>query len=314
MSLKPRILTVVSLLCALGGIASAVVIDHIVAIVNNEAITERDVSLAMRKPMGVGEKKAAAANRKEALETLIQEKLMGQAMGQSNIAVNEDDINRAMRNVMAQYGMSSTDQLRAAVAKQGLTFDQYRDNLKRHIQQIKFINQQIGSQIKISDQDLEDYYQQHMKKFGGTSAVHIAEIVFPINEHMTEAEGHALENKVKDVAGKLNRSNFRQMAAKYSQGPNATQGGDLGVVDPKSLPPEIAGAITSMRSGDISPPIVTKGAIAIVMVMERGEATTKDFERLKDQIYNILYEQRMQDAMKAYTAQLRQNAYVQINE
>lgn len=314
MPLKLRILTLTSLLAVLCSSVSAVVLDRIVAIVNNEAITERDVALAMRRPAGAGQKKVAVMNRKEALEDLIQEKLMSQSMGKSNIAVNEEDLNRAMRNVMAQYGMRSTDQLRAEVTKQGLSFDQYRENLKRHIQQIKFVNQQIGSQIKISDQDLEDYYQQHMKKFGGTTAVHIAEIVFPIHERMTEVEGRALEAKVKDVAGKLNRSNFRQMAAKYSQGPNATQGGDLGVVNPKSLPPEIASAITSMRGGDISAPIVTKSAIAIVMVVERSEATTKDFERLKDQIYNILYDQRMQDAIKAYTAQLRQNAYVQVNE
>lgn len=311
---KFRVLTLTSLLLTFGSMASAVVLDRIVAVVNNDAITERDVTLAMRKPLGADGKKAAAMNRKDALEDMIQEKLMAQAMGQSNIAVNEEDINRAMRNVMAQYGMSSTDQLRSVVAKQGISFDQYRENLKRHIQQIKFINQQIGSQIKISDQDLEDYYQQHMKKFSGTSAVHIAEIVFPINEHMTETEGHALEDKVKDVAKRLNRTNFRQMAAKYSQGPNAAQGGDMGIVDPKSLPPEIASALMPMRSGDISAPIITKSAIAIVMVVERSEATSKDFERLKDQIYNILYDQRMQDAMKSYVAQLRQNAYVQVNE
>lgn len=314
MQQKFRVLTFTSLLLTFGSMASAVVLDRIVAVVNNDAITERDVTLAMRKPMGADGKKATAMNRKDALEDMIQEKLMAQAMGQSNIAVNEEDINRAMRNVMAQYGMSSTDQLRSVVAKQGISFDQYRENLKRHIQQIKFINQQIGSQIKISDQDLEDYYQQHMKKFSGTSAVHIAEIVFPINEHMTETEGHALEDKVKDVAKKLNRTNFRQMAAKYSQGPNAAQGGDMGIVDPKSLPPEIASALMPMRSGDISAPIITKSAIAIVMVVERSEATSKDFERLKDQIYNILYDQRMQDAMKSYVAQLRQNAYVQVNE
>lgn len=311
---KLRILTLTSLLLTFTGIASAMVVDRIVAVVNNDAITERDVTLAMRRPVGAAGKKTSAVNRKEALEDLIQERLMAQAMGQASIAVNEDDINRAMRNVMSQYGMSSVDQLRSVVTKQGLSFDQYRENLKRHIQQIKFINQQIGSQIKISDQDLEDYYQQHMKKFSGTSAVHIAEIVFPINEHMTETEGRALESKVKDVASKLNRSNFRQMAAKYSQGPNAAQGGDMGIVDPKSLQPEIASALLPMHSGDISAPIVTKTAIAIVMVVERSDATSKDFERLKDQIYNILYDQRMQDAMKAYTAQLRQNAYVQVNE
>ncbi len=314
MQQKLRTLTLTSLLLMAGDIASAVVLDRIKAVVNNEAVTERDLTLAMHRSMGTGGKKMMMLNRKEALDDIIQEKLMSQAMGKSNIAVNEEDISRAMRNVMAQHGMSTTDQLRSVVAKQGLSFDQYRENLKRHIQQIKFINQQIGSQIKISDQDLEDYYQQHMKKFGGTGAVHIAEIVFPITEHMSETEGRALEAKVKDVAGKLNRSNFRQLAAKYSQGPNAAQGGDLGVVDPKSLPPEIAGALLSMHSGDISSPIVTKGAITIVMVVERSEATDKDFERLKDQIYNILYDQRMQDALKAYVAQLRQNAYVQINE
>lgn len=298
----------ISVLLILSSYASAALVDHIVAVVNNEAITDRDVSLAMRHTIKAGGKAPSSSlSRKEALDTLIQDKLLAQAMGKMNIAVNEDDINRAIRNIMHQYGMTSIDQLRAVVAKQGMTFDQYRENMKQHIQQMKFMNQEVGSQVKISDQDLEDYYRQHMKKFGGTSAVHIAEILFPIAPNMTQEQGHLLEEKVKDVMKKLNRSNFRQMAQKYS-------GGDLGIVDPKTLPSEISSAIIPMKSGDISDPIITKNAIAIVMVIDRGEATDKDYERLKDQIYSILYDQRMQDALKAFVAQLRQNAYVQINE
>lgn len=309
-----QILTLTSITLLAAPSLWAVVLDHIVAVVNNEAITERDLSLATRRPSGFTGKKAPAPNRKEALDSMIQEKLLAQAMSKSNIIVNEEDINRAMRNLMRQYGMSSMDQLRAAVAREGLSFEQYRENLKRHIQQIKFINQEVGSQIKISDQDLEDYYRQHMKKFVGTSAVHLAEIVFPINDQMTQAEAQVLQDKIKGISAKLTKSNFKQMARQYSQGPNADQGGDIGVVDPKSLPPEVAAAILPLRAGDIAPPVVTKGAIVIAMVLERSEATDKDFERLKDQIYNILYDQRMQDTMKAFVAHLRQQAYVQINE
>lgn len=313
---RHRILILTSLLL-LGAptVAAAAVVDHIVAVVNNEAITDRDVTLAMRRQLSPDAKKGAlAANRKEAMEILIQDKLLAQAMGNANIVVNEEDINRAIRNVMAQYGMSSMDQLRAAVSRQGMSFDQYRDNMKKHIQQVKFINNEIGSQVKISDQDLEDYYRQHMKKFSGTSAVHIAEIVFPIPEHMAADEAKALEARVKEVAAKLNATNFKAMARKYSKGPNPDQGGDLGVVDPKTLPSEVGNALLSMRSGDVSPPIVSKTAITFVMVLEGSDATDRDFERLKDQIYSILYDQRMQDAIKSYVAQLRQNAYVQINE
>lgn len=144
--------------------------------------------------------------------------------------------------------------------------------------------------------------------------MHLAEIVFPINDQMTQAEAEALQDKIKGIAAKLTKSNFKQMARQYSQGPNADQGGDIGVVDPKSLPPEVAAAILPLRAGDIAPPVVTRGAIVIAMVMERSEATDKDFERLKDQIYNILYDQRMQDTMKSFVAHLRQQAYVQINE
>jgi peptidyl-prolyl cis-trans isomerase SurA len=295
--------------------AHAVVLDRIVAVVGNEAITERDVTLAMRNTRGprVG-KDAHVLSRNEALETLIQDALLAQAMVRANIVVNEEDINRAMRNVMAQHGMSNMDQLRATVAKQGITFDQYRENLKRHIQQMKFINQEIGSQVKISDQDLEDYYRQHMKKFSGTSAIHIAEIIFPFPEPMTEDAAKALQAQIRDVASKLTKGNFKQMAKKYSKGPNADQGGDLGVVDPKTLQPEVAAAVIPLRAGEITQPIVTKTGVIIAMALERSEATDKDFERLKDQIYNILYEQRMQDVMKAFVSQLRQNSYVQVND
>lgn len=313
MKTSPRALILTSLILAATP-SLAVVLDHVVAVVNSDAITERDITLSMQRGMTPDGKKAPAGNRKEALEGMIQEKLLAQAMSKANVVVNEEDINRAMRNLMRQYGMTSIDQLRVAVGKQGLSFDQYRDNLKRHIQQIKFINQEVGSQIKISDQDLEDYYHQHMKKFGGTTAVHVAEIAFLIPENMSATEGHALEEKVQNISKKLTKANFKQMARQYSQGPNADQGGDLGIVDPKTLPTEVANAIVPLKSGEIGPPIIARGAIIIPMVVERSEATDKDFERLKDQIYNIIYDQRMQDSMKAFVAQLRQKSYVQINE
>ncbi|PIR19896.1 MAG: hypothetical protein COV45_07915 [Deltaproteobacteria bacterium CG11_big_fil_rev_8_21_14_0_20_47_16] len=292
--------------------ASAVVLDRVVAVVGDQAITERDVSLSM-KDFG-STKGQKAANRKDALEGLIQDALLAQAMANANVVVNEEDVNRAIRNVMAQHGMTTVEQLRGAVAKQGLSFDQYRENLKKHIQQMKFINQNIGSQVKISDQDLEDYYRQHMQKFSGTSAVHIAEIIFPFPDPLTTENVRKLEDDVKKVAKQLNKSNFKQLARQYSKGPNADQGGDLGVIDPSTLPPEVAKVVIPMHSGDISQPIVTKTGIVIVMALERSAATDKDFERLKDQIYNILYDERMQDVMKAYVSQLRQNSYVQINE
>lgn len=307
-----RILILINLFL-LPVVAHAIVLDRVVAVVGDQAITERDVTLAMRDFGGVGIKKDAV-NRKDVLEGLIQDALLAQAMQRSNIVVNEEDINRAIRNVMSQYGMSNIAQLRAAVAKQGISFDQYRENLKKHIQQMKFMNQNIGSQVKISDQDLEDYYRSHMQRFKGTSAVHIAEIIFPFPDPLTAESAKALEEEVKSVVAKLNRTNFKQMARKYSKGPNADKGGDMGVVDPKTLPPEVAKAILPMNAGDISTPIITKTAIVIVMALERSAATDKDFERLKDQIYNILYDERMKDVMKAYVSQLRQNSYVQINE
>ncbi len=313
MRLSPRALILTSLLF-ISTTAAAVVLDHVVAVVNSDAITERDVTLAMQHGMGPDGKKLSAGSRKETLENIIQDKLMAQAMTKANVVVNEEDINRAMRNIMRQYGMTSIDQLRAAAAKQGVSFEQYRENMKHHIQQIKFINQEVGSQIKISDQDLEDYYRQHMKKFSGTSAVHVAEIFFPISDTMTQEEGHVLEERIKGIAEKLNKNNFKQMARQYSKGPNADQGGDMGVVDPKTLPTEVGNAIMALKSGEIGPPVVTRNAIIIPMVVERSEATDKDFERLKDQIYNIIYDQRMQDSMKSFVAQLRQKAYVQVNE
>lgn len=319
MKATPRLRTSIKLLlCLLPFTAQAAVVDQIVAVVNNEAITQHDVTREMRKVKGVKRAKGfehlGALTEQEALDELINDRLMNQAMMQSKIVVNEEDINRSLRNVMAQNGMTSIDQLRGAAAREGLSFEEYRENLKRHIQQMKFVNQEVGSQVKITDQDLEDYYRQHMQKFSGTGAVHIAQIIFPLDPKMTEGDARQLQATVQDVSKKLNKGNFKQMARKYSKGPNADQGGDMGVIDPATMQPEVAKVILPMQVGEISKPIVTANSINIVMVLDRGAATDKDFARLKDQIYNILYDQRMQSAMRSYVAQLRQKSYVEIKK
>ncbi len=299
--------------------ALAEVADRVVAIVGTEVITLYDVDRVMAQ---FSTEIAKAKNRdekfktvkREVLDRLIDDLLLKQAVMDAKIEVTSDDVARAIKNVLTQNQIS-IDVLKAELAKKGVSYESYKDDIKRNIERIKFINQQIGSVVKISDADLRDYYQKHMEEFGGKQSAHIAQIVLPFEEGTTKEKAFELKAKgtelVKQARG---GTSFAALAKQYSKGPNAETGGDLGIVEPGKLLPEISAALENIKVGQISDPIMSPAGVHIIYLIDRARPTEADFEKMKEQVYNRMYDQRMTEALDQYLSEQRKKTFVQVKE
>ncbi|MBI5874572.1 MAG: SurA N-terminal domain-containing protein [Deltaproteobacteria bacterium] len=135
----------------------AEIIDRIVAVVNDSAITMSELNAATA---GLGDIKGADKDkRKKIMETkskvldqLIEKKLVEQAANKAGITVSEKEIDNSIDDVKRQNNIGQ-EELLSALAKNGLTFKEYREQLKDQIRQVKFINKEIRSNIKMSDED-----------------------------------------------------------------------------------------------------------------------------------------------------------------
>lgn len=295
------------------GASSAKVVDRIAAVVNNEIITEVQLSAAMAARAGRDRgAKPDTATRQETLDRLIDDALFNQIMSKSKTEVTDDDVARAIANVLHQNRMT-VDQLKGELAAKGIPYEEYRKQIEKDIRRVKFTNQVIGPQVKITDQDLRDFYQRNQERFRGGTSAHVAEIVLPLDGIQTEAEMKALgETAVAIVAKARKGASFESLAKQYSKGPNAAQGGDLGMMSIKDLQPEIANVVRALKVGDVSDPFLLGNAIAIVKLISLPEISPDDFEKMRDQIYSALYDQKIEETLTSYLQRERQKAFIEI--
>ncbi len=309
------------LLCATSLLAfarpvRAEIIDRIVAIVNDSVITQVELNRTLEQvTKGETRKKAAVPNemqRRQVLEGLIDERLFNQLVLEAKIEVTEDDLARAIANVLYQNKMT-IEQLRGEIARKGMAFSEYKKDIEQEIKRIKYINQVIGPQVKITDQDLRDFYQQHQEQFRGQHNAHIAEIAMPLAGITSQEQFEALYKTARGIVVSARKSSdFSGLAKKHSKGPNATEGGDLGMISLKDLPEEVAAVVRTLKVGQVSAPILTPNAIIIVKLISLPELSAEDFDRLREEIYSQVYDERIEETLNSYLLRQRQRAFIEI--
>jgi peptidyl-prolyl cis-trans isomerase SurA len=294
-------------------LSHAKVINKVVAVVNNEVITEAEVErrLAAKEVSG-GKVVDEKARRRAAIESLINDRLMDQILKSADIEVSEDDLARAIAGVLQSTGMN-IEQLRGEIASKGMSWEDYRKEIENHIRRIKFINQVIGPQVKVTEQDIRDYYQRHQEDYRGSSKAHIAQIFLPIGGIRSQQEAEALRDKAISISNQARKGkSFKELARKHSEGPNSENGGDLGMVTLKDLPPAVAQTVQSMKVGDVSQPIFTEKGLIIVKLISLPELSPEDFSASRDRIYQRIYEERADETLQAYLQKERQKAFIEI--
>lgn len=308
-------------LCILtfAGAAHAETVDRVVAVVNGEAITQSDLDqmMASRLPellRATNRDSAFHSARRQAVEHLIDERLLAQAMQRTKVEIEPDELDRAFEGFLQQRKMTRP-QLEAALHQQGIPMATFTQRIEEEVRQMKFVQQEVGRRVKISEQEMEEYYRVHMGKFKASGRVRIAEILLPFTPEMDAAARDALRRQAAALVREIRRGgDFAALAKAHSKGPQAAGGGDLGVVDPATLHPRVAQTMARLQVGAVSEPIPSKIGYHIIKLVDRGSTTGADYERLKDQIQQALYQEKMRDAINLYVRQLRQRAYVVIKE
>ncbi len=165
---KKIILCLALLLCA--STAFAETIDRVAAVVDGEIITEYDITRTMAQYQKANRVPKSGENMKRnVLDDLIDDLLLKHAMEKSQITVDDDDLARAIANVLRQNKMTP-EELRADLAAKGISYEAYKQQVAQQIRMIKFTNQIIGQQVKLTDRELREFYDRNKDRFGGSSS------------------------------------------------------------------------------------------------------------------------------------------------
>jgi peptidyl-prolyl cis-trans isomerase SurA len=215
--------------------------------------------------------------------------------------------------------LESMEDLEKAAVGQGISFEDFRQNLKNQIITQQVISKEVGSRMSISKEELQKFYDDHKSQMEQPEQIRLSELLVstdkkdkdkaaPVDEsaQLTAAQGKADELLAQIRKG----ASFDDVAKKNSEGPTAAQGGDLGYFKRGALAKELEDKTFAMKPGDVSDVIRTKQGFVILKVVEHQKAGVPPLSQIEPKVQDAIYMQKLQPALRAYLQKLREEAYV----
>jgi peptidyl-prolyl cis-trans isomerase SurA len=296
--------------------AAAKVVERIIARVNGEIITQRTFDRELQKLRSQLAQEVTGPDletryreaSKETLRDLIDQALLVQKSKDLDINVDTDVIKR-LDEMRKQYNLASLEDLQREVEKQGILFEDFKDQIRRSLLTREVIGRDVGRTVVITREDARKYYDAHKEEFSSPGGIHLADILIATEKRKPgEAAQRAKEALAKLRAG----TRFAAVVKEYSDAPSAKDDGDLGFFKAGTLAPALAAAVDKVDMGDTTDVIETKYGFAIFKVVERLSPGIPAFDEVEQRVEGFLYNQRIQPAMRTYLTQLRKDSYVTI--
>ena len=242
--------------------AAPATLDSIVAVVEDDVVLRSELDAELRK---VGRQVQAQGSplpprpqlERQVLERLILVKLQLAAAQQLGITVSDDDVDQALDSV-AKTNNISIAQLREALSRSGMSFDAYREEVRRQITQGRLRQREVVEKIRVTDQEAAAFMARNPKFAGGGARVayHLLHILAATPEGATAEQIAAARAKADRLVARLRGgANFGEIARAESDGRQALDGGDLGWLEAAQVPSAFIDQVERMQRGDVSDPI-----------------------------------------------------------
>jgi len=303
--------------------SKSVVVEEIVARVNNDVITREDLSHARQSVQGEvkdecqsctpeQEKTLLDTKEKNLLRDLIDQSLLVQRAKDNGMSVDTEVIKR-LDSIRQQYKLPSMEALESEVSKTGQDFEDFKSQIRNQLLTQELIRKEVGSRIVISHEDVVKYYDGHKNDFVRPEMVVLREI-FVSTENKPAADVPALRKKADNLRDRIlnHGEDFGEMAKHFSDSTTAQEAGELGSFERSQLDPKIAEKVFALNRSQMTEVMETKAGFEILQVRERYDAGQQPLEKVEPEISNKLYEQHMEPGMRAYLKTLREDSYVQI--
>jgi len=338
--LKKLSLLASAVLLLVAGLRADNIVDEIIARVNNQIITRSDMEkakqtnleeLKQRFPSDWQEKWTRAQN--DILRDLIDQQLL-LARGDELGITGQTEVVKRLNQLRQQMNLASIDDLEAEAKKQGVSYEDFKEQIRIGAVTQQVIAQEVGGKIHISNEDVQDWYNKHQKELEGPEEVGLSEIMVatqPARQNVEDKDKQAAAQnqdkqlpedpaKVAEAQAKANQileqlkkgAKFEDLAKKSSDGPTASQGGSLGNFKRGELAKDLEDKTFSLKAGENTDVIRTRQGFIILKVTGHRPAGVPPVKDISDRIREAIYSERLEPAARAYLTKLREQAYIDI--
>jgi peptidyl-prolyl cis-trans isomerase SurA len=300
-----------------------ITVEGILARVNDQVITRSDYDRALKEMDDQARQRGEnlqqiADGHKDLLRDLIDQQLWlskGKEMG----ITADTELVKQLDEIRKKYNLASMDDLEKAARDQGVSFEDFKANIRNQIITSQVIREEVGRKLSITPGEVQRYFEAHKQEYAQPESVHLSEIlVSPGGPTDTAAADDpqklaAAKAKADDIEAKLKAGgNFDQIARSSSDGQTATEGGELGTYERGKLNKVFEDQTFSLKSGDFTEPIHTKQGYVILKVVAHNPGGVPQYKDVEQQVEDTYFESRMAPAVRTYLTTLREESYVDI--
>lgn len=292
--------------------ASAEIIERVVAKVNGQIITLSDFQsrqIAAAQAARVDPATVGAFLRQHnarILQEAIDELLIIQKAEDAGIKAPPQWIDEAIEGIRKENNITSDEQFQDALAREGLTLAELRQNIERSVLRRIVMQRDIQPKIDATDADLRAEYERlKATEFTKPPTVTLQEILVKEDEG-----GLALAQDI--VQRARAGEDFAALARAHSSAPSRAHGGDVGQFAQGELNPELEKLAFSLAVGSVSDPLPGSEGYRIVRVTAKTSGSTTSFEAAKEQVRDRLMMSRFSKAYEEYMAELRKTASIEL--
>jgi peptidyl-prolyl cis-trans isomerase SurA len=256
--------------------------DFIVAVVNSEPITNRDVQvLRQRLARDAASRGGETPNSSElsrlALEQLINEKAQMQQAREAGIKIEDDAIDQAELNVAASNQLSLPE-LRQRLTQEGISGNGFREQLRTQLTLSRLREREIEGRVRVSDLEVEQFLREQLTAQAAQvpGQLNLSMVLIALPDNSTEAQTQAASERAADVARRARAGeNFAELAKTFSQTPDrGANGGEMGLRPEDRYPDLFVTATRNLAVGEVAGPVRSGAGFHVLKVLERSQVNT----------------------------------------
>jgi peptidyl-prolyl cis-trans isomerase SurA len=304
-----------------GEAAPRLVLNRVAATVNGEVVTQQELEQrsgeewrrANLSPPGPERDRAVALALRRAFDQVVAEKLFHSQAVALQLEVTDEQIAAAIDDIKKR-NKADDKQLDQMLAEQNLTRAAFREQIRGQLESYNVLSAKVRSKVKLSDDDVKNYYQQHPGEFAGEEELRVRHILVPLPENApagevsrAQAQG---EKALQRVAG---GEPFGEVAKAISKGPGAAEGGDLGWLRRGTMQRSLEEVVFALKDGQVSRLVRAGPGLHLFKVEERRLGGGRGFDQVKEEIRDRLSMEQTQAYREQYLGELKRDAVIDIH-
>jgi peptidyl-prolyl cis-trans isomerase SurA len=296
------------------------IVDRVICVVNNDAITQFDVAEAEafhyfeRKEEPPAEE-ARRQVRARILGRMIDSRLQLQQAQRESIAIEEAEVRDGLAEIMKQLKVRDEAELAPVLAAQGATLEQARKRIREQLMVQKVVRRKVALRVTVTEQEVDRYFQDNREKLETGLTFEARHMLFVPGAGAGPAEWDAARRRAEEVHALVAAGgDWAELTAKYSEDGSATDGGSLGTLKRGELAPDIERVILDLSPGQHSAPFKSELGYHLFKLDAKEALTGDRLAQARAQIREILFREKYEVRFREWLDEIRSRAIIDIRD